>query len=58
MQNLLYSVFYRTSRSVALDAIGNLIAAPGDCETVPQPGGQATAMFDFPRHGARFPAAD
>ena len=28
VQNLLYSVFYRTSRSVALDASGNVIAAP------------------------------
>ena len=35
VQNLLYSVFYRTSRSVALDASGNLIAAP-EMQTVPQ----------------------
>ena len=35
VQNLLYSVFYRTSRSVALDVNGNLIEAP-ELQTVPQ----------------------
>ena len=35
IQNLLYSVFYRISRSVALDASGNLISAP-ELQTVPQ----------------------